>query len=119
MVQFSDLIGKTITQIDRSAQQYGDILVFHTACGKKYRMLHYQDCCESVEIEDICGDLTDIMDSEILEAEEVCNTDETGQYESATWTFYKIGTVKGRVTLRWLGVSNGYYSESVSFVEGE
>ena len=81
-------------------------------------MYHSQDCCEDVSIDDIVGNLEDILNQEILIAEEVSNKDPKPEeyHESCTWTFYKIVTNRGAVTLRWYGTSNGYYSESVDFV---
>ena len=82
-----------------------------------YIMIHFQDCCESVEIEDIVGDISDIINYEITMAEESTNKENESDYGSFTWTYYKIGTCKGDISIRWYGESNGYYSEDVSLVK--
>ena len=122
-MEFKDLIGKTLVQID--GKKGDEELIFHTEDGKQYRMYHQQSCCESVYVEDICGNLEDLIGSPIIKASEDTNidtnpegfvVDEYGQ-DSFTWTFYNIATAKGHVTIRWYGESNGYYSEEVSFEE--
>lgn len=96
----------------------GDELIFKTAAGKTHKFFHDQGCCENVSIEDVCGDLSDLVGSPLLVAEEVDNEDEPEcDAESYTWTFYKFATAKGSVTVRWLGTSNGYYGESVSYCQ--
>ena len=84
----------------------------------EYEMFHDYDCCENVYIEDIYGDINNLIGSKIIMAEEVINRDLSPLNEfdeSYTWTFYKFATVKGYVTIRWYGESNGYYSEKVDF----
>ena len=96
-----------------------------------YFMSHDQECCEVVYLYDVCGDLQDLISSPIIMAEEVTNRDNECEankiiteyddsycYDSYTWTFYKLGTVKGTVTLRWIGISNGCYSEEVDVIKG-
>jgi len=120
-INFSDLKGKTIKTITGLCKD-SDKVVFVCTDGTKYCMNHYQSCCENVEIEDVCGDVEDLINSTILVAEEVKGANippKKESHDSYTWTFYKIATAKGYVDIRWYGVSNGYYSESVSFEKCE
>lgn len=115
-VDISELIGKRIVDI-RGLEAGSESVHIYTDNGT-YRMYHYQDCCESVSIDDVNGDVSDLIGEVVTLAEENTNCDEPkpGEYsESFTWTFYRIATIKGYVVIRWLGESNGYYSESVDF----
>lgn len=122
--KLTELIGNTITKIETvhdgtnpDTDPIREIL-FHTESGHHYKMHHEQDCCESVFVEDIVGDLEDLLGSPILIASEATNIHEPPKdkdHESYTWTFYKFATIKGYVDIRWYGESNGYYSEGVDF----
>lgn len=89
-------------------------VVFTTSEGDKYELTHHQDCCEYVYIESVVGDLQDLVGNPITMAERVTQTDDSGNNESATWTFLKFATIKGYVDIRFHGSSNGYYSETAS-----
>jgi hypothetical protein len=113
--KIEDMRGKVFTRVTGSIG--GDALVFENAT-ERFVFFHAQDCCESVDINDITGDLEDLCGEPLLIAEEVSGETpvdfEEEYHESVTWTFYKFATRKGYVDVRWLGESNGYYSESVS-----
>lgn len=149
---FSELKGKTIKKID-DLTPGSDTVVFECTDGTRYQMHYYPDCCAHASVEEVVGDVSDLIDSEILMAEVVSSTlpDETkiaerkAEYEkkqeahkarygnlddfytwgpspsndwsdeSETWVFYKLATLRGHVTIRWYGSSNGYYSETADF----
>jgi len=115
MMSIEMLLGKTLYSVERIGDEK---LVFMDTEGNRYEMCHFQDCRETVEIEDIVGDLDDLVGHPILRAEEAESGDSLKpdmEYDSFTWTFYKLATIKGYVDIRWFGSSNGYYSESVAF----
>lgn len=111
-VDVTCLIGKTIVEVDVSKDEFW----IETSDGWVYLMYHDQDCCESVEIEDMDEDPNVLVGGFVVNAEEVEGVVEDTDWGSQTWTFYKIDTNKGGITIRWLGESNGYYSESVDFI---
>lgn len=113
MANVADLLGKTIVDITNNDNEE---LIFKTEDGKTYKMHHHQDCCEYVRVEDIAGNLANLIGTPIIMAEAVSQEDENAS-ESGTWTFYKFATILGYVTIRWYGESNGYYSEDVDFYE--
>lgn len=111
-LSIEDMVGLTFITVKREVES----LVFTDEQNRQWEFCHHQDCCEDVYIEDICGDLEDLVGSPLVLAEETTNSDAPpkGEYEeSYTWTFYRFATAKGTVTVRWYGSSNGYYSESV------
>jgi hypothetical protein len=109
----NELLNKILIKIEIKIIDNNDEIYFYLSNGAIYKQFHSQDCCEYVHIEDINGNLDDLIGYPLLQAEE-SNSDaaKATNSESATWTFYKLATIKGYVTIRWLGSSNGYYSES-------
>ena len=108
-----DLKYRTFTSVYTNEDSDSDELIFEND-EEKFTFYHNQDCCERVEIEDITGDLYDLIGSPILFTEESSSTEiDADDDGSSTWTFYKFATKNGYVDVRWLGTSNGYYSERV------
>lgn len=115
-MDFNTLVGKTFKHVKNT----GDAILFENDT-EKYSLHHEQDCCESVCIEDVCGDLSDLENTEILVAYEDYSRggspDTDYEPESSTWSFYNISTIKGSVTIRFYGSSNGYYGETANLYD--
>ena len=113
-------MGKTI--IDINGMVYGSDEVTIATNDGTYRLYHSRGCCESVEIDDVSGDPSDLIGAEIISAYVGTNQDEVlyravagDNPDSFTWSFYRLVSPHGVVVMRWLGESNGYYSEEVAF----
>ena len=119
ILTIEDMKGQTFTKVyitdDKSEMIFeNDEFVF--------TFYHEEDCCECVQVEDVVGDLNDLV-GKPLDIVEVVRYDDTMPQgveletpsDSYVWTFYKFATIKGWVDVRWLGESNGYYSEEVDF----
>ena len=85
--------------------------------GVIYEMLHRQDCCESVSLEEFDCTVEDWDGALVVKAYASSERQEDKDSGTTTYTFYSLWTSRGYLHLRWCGSSNGYYSESVDFEE--
>ena len=108
------LVGQTIGCIqhlleksDHNSDREIEILRFITEENEIYDMYYDTYLCDiDIFLEEIIGDLQDLINSPIIKAEENC---------SESWTFYNLASTKGSVALKWYSSSTGYYSEKVNF----
>ena len=112
-MNLDEIVGLTVAGV--AGDKGSDVLTFTFTDGRVLKFWHVQDCCENVEISDVCGTWDDIVGSPLLMADEASHSPEHSGWESLTWTFYRFATAKGYVTVRWNGESNGYYSERVEY----
>jgi len=69
--KFEELLGRTLYR----AEADDSVLTLYLSNTNYVRFQHHQDCCEHVYIEDICGDLDDLVGAPLIEAEEVSDYD--------------------------------------------
>jgi hypothetical protein len=113
-MSISEMVGKTPKNITIGRDK--DELNFYFSDGTFGRFYHEQDCCESVFISDVSGDVADLIGTPLLVAEERIETGlDEGGWDSWTATFYTFRSIKGTVDVLWRGESNGFYSETVDF----
>lgn len=113
-MSLSSLVGETLTYID--VDNDNNEIMLTTSSGRTIRIFHYQDCCESVRIVDTEGNWHDLIGKVLVEAthDETGEGDDWGHETKTTLTFRVDGAT---VISRWVGESNGYYSESVDIEE--
>jgi archaellin len=107
-------INKVVTHIDVDSNR----VMITLEDGTKLYFYHYQDCCEHVYIYDWKGDPHQLVGKKLLMIDENNNdfTDEVNYDpdESYTCTNFRFITNEDTIISRWIGESNGYYSESVT-----
>ena len=107
--KFEQLQGMTITAV--VYKESNESLLIHLNTHV-LEMIHHQDCCETVYLADVVGSFEDLIGYPLLEVSESIVENSFEDY-SSTASYYNFRTVKASVQLRWVGESNGYYSETV------
>jgi hypothetical protein len=112
-MEVNDLVG----QVFRLVEVLGDSVWFRGAGDMGGAVLyHEQNCCENVYLAEVSGDLTALEGTPIRSAAQATEPYPEADV-SGTVTTFTFGSDKGRVTLKWIGTSNGYYTEGVDIRE--
>ena len=107
------ILGRTAKSIE-GFEEGSECATLHFDDGSTWLMRHEEDCWETVDIASIDGDPDWLIDKPLIVAEIVDNVDQPPAAhwaKSYTWTFIKLGTNNGVITVRWYGMGNGYYCE--------
>jgi hypothetical protein len=122
-MNIQELAGKKIVAIDIVDDPKKDHEIrIEIEGGRVFRFYHNQDCCESVRIaapKDSDGSLLSLIGKEIREVTQEEDRDDgtDTDYDSWTKTTITFRTDSETVISRWIGESNGYYSEDVDLEE--
>ena len=108
-INIEQLTGMTITAV--VYKETNESLLIHLNTHV-LEMIHHQDCCETVYLADVVGSFEDLIGYPLLEVSESI-VDIATEDMSSTASYYNFRTIKASVQLRWVGESNGYYSETV------
>lgn len=127
---FNSLLGLTLDNVTPMRDQEGLILsagdmtfvLYHRPEQREYDD-HGEplddDIREDVRLDDICGDLTDLVGAPIVVADDRVSDRQSdakrSRLEGCTvlpWTFYHLSTSKGSVVLRFYGSIDGCYAET-------
>jgi hypothetical protein len=113
------MIGSVVKSID--IDESNDDCLITLEDGRKFKIEHFQDCCETVQFYDASGDVHSLIGKKLTNVTEDYNDDPIEEDLSCdgshTWSVYKFQTDENTVILRWYGDSNGYYSETTQLYE--
>jgi serine/threonine protein phosphatase PrpC len=116
-VRFGVLVGEVLDAVDIDKEENQILLT--TRSGRKFLVYHEQDCCEKVQIVGQDGNFDNLIGKPLIEARDfaVDTGESESDYDSQTTTTLVFRVDDQTVVSRWVGDSNGYYSESVDIAE--
>ena len=119
-IDISRLTGRTLVKADSDDSEY---IALTMEDGAIVRFYHDQDCCEHVRLWDIVGGTVQDLEGQKIVGCSILQGDIPPEVnyqpgESHTWTEHHLRLEDERlIKFRWLGESNGYYSESIYISE--